>query len=171
MTRLISVSYIPLASALAIQILMGMEFEECGHGGDQTSYVDDDDQDFSISESSNSDWSTSSTAESLSVADTTKETYDAAKSARLFQEEKAVFQRFQTRPEPRVPLALQDVYIKSCMNLVVEELPPGAGVYISQRVGFLAICLVSSVSVSFSVSQQLPSLLCSHLPSSTWKTH
>jgi hypothetical protein len=123
------------------------EFEECGHG-DQTSYVDDDDQDFSISESTNSDWSTWSMAESLSTADTTKETYDAAKSARLYEEEKAVFQRFQTRPEPRVPLALQDVYLKSCMNLVVEEPPPGAAVYISQRVGFLVICLLSSVSAS-----------------------
>jgi hypothetical protein len=127
--------------------MMGMEFEECGHG-DQTSDVDDDDQDFSISESTNSDWSTWSMAELLSAVDTVK-TCDAAESARpLYEEDITTSQRFQTRPEPRVPLALQAVYLKSCMDLVVEEPPPRAAVYISQRVSFFAICLMSGVSTS-----------------------
>jgi hypothetical protein len=126
---------------------MGMEFEECGHG-DQTSYVDDDKQDFSNSESTDSDWSTWSMAELLSLADTVK-TCDAADSARpLYEEDKTMSQRFQTRPEPRVPLALQAVYLKSCMDLAVVEPPPRAAVYISQRVSFFAICLVAGVSTS-----------------------
>jgi hypothetical protein len=114
-------------------------FEECDPGGRTGSLGEDsDDEDYSGSEYTDLDssfLSTSSVAELLATTD----------SARTYEEDNTTSQRFQTRPKPRVPLALQAAYLQSCRELVVEEPPPQAALYISERVSLFAICLVSGV--------------------------
>jgi hypothetical protein len=124
---------------------MGMETEESDHGG-QDSYLDNDDYEVSSSsEYTDSDTSTwSSMAESIPAADTAK-TNGATDTARIHEEDNnSTSQTFQRiRPAPRIPLALQNAYLKSCMGLEVEEPPPRAAVYIFQRV---SLCVSRPVS-------------------------
>jgi hypothetical protein len=114
---------------------MGMKTEVCDPVG-QDSYLLDYDHDYEVSSSSeytDSYSSTSSMAESMPTSDTAK-TSGAADTARIHEEDNSTSQKFQTRPAPRIPLALQNTYIESCRELVVKEPPPRAYHYINQRV-------------------------------------
>ena len=120
-----------------------MKTEECDPGG-QDSYLLDDDHDYEVSSSSdytNSYSSTSSLAESMPTADTN----GVADTARIHEEENSTSQKFQTRPVSRIPLALQNTYLKACKELVVEEPSPRAAVYILQRVSLCVSRLVSGI--------------------------
>jgi hypothetical protein len=123
---------------------MCMKTEECDPGGQDSRYLLDDDHDDEVSSSSeysdsdsDSDSSTSSMAESMITADTAK-TNGAADTARRQQYETKV-----SDTSPRVPLALQNTYLKSCREEVVKEPPPRAAVYIFQGV---SLCFSRPVS-------------------------
>jgi hypothetical protein len=143
----ITLSQFPLMSLNShFETEMGMKTEECDPGG-QASYLDDG-HEYEVSSSSecytDGGSSTSSMAESMPTADTAK-TNGAADTARKHEEDYSTSQQFQTRPAPRVPLALQHAYLKSCTELVVKEPPPQAAVYISQKVSLFASCPVSGI--------------------------
>jgi hypothetical protein len=108
---------------------MDMQFKECGPE-DQICCLDNDNDDevSTSSEYADSDFSTSSAAESLPNSQS--------------------LQIPQGRPGPRVPLALQAVYLESCKEQAEDEPPPQPKmpVYISERVSFFAICLMSRSS-------------------------
>jgi hypothetical protein len=99
-----------------------MQFKQCGPE-DQICCLDEDNDvnDSSSSEYADSDSFTSTAAESL--------TYEVDNTISRSS------QTPQRRPGPRVPLALQAVYLESCKGLTGDELPfqLQIPVYISER--------------------------------------